>query len=85
MSRNRSATSFEREIEELQQRLLDLARAVESALGQATKALLNQNEEMAEHVIVGEDSVNTATYEIEDYVTSWWPASSRWPPTCASS
>jgi phosphate transport system protein len=59
---------FEREIEELQQRLLDLARAVESALGQATKALLNQNEEMAEHVIVGEDSVNTATYEIEDYV-----------------
>jgi phosphate transport system protein len=59
---------FEREIEELQQRLLDLARAVESALGQATKALLTQNEEMAEHVIVGEDSVNTATYEIEDYV-----------------
>ncbi len=59
---------FEREIEELQQRLLNLAQAVESALGQATKALLSQNEEMAEHVIVGEDSVNTATYEIEDYV-----------------
>ena len=59
---------FEREIEELEQRLLDLAQAVESAVGQATKALLSQNEEMAEHVLVGEDSVNQATYEIEDYV-----------------
>ena len=59
---------FEREIEELQQRLLDLAQAVESAVGQATKALLSQNGAMAEDVLVGEDAVNQATYEIEDYV-----------------
>ena len=59
---------FEREIEELEQRLLDLSHAVELALGQAAKALLSQNEELAESVIVGEESINTTTYEIEDYV-----------------
>lgn len=61
---------FGREIEELEQLLLNLAQAVESALGQATKALLSQNEEMAGHVIVGEEAVNQATYEIEDYVNT---------------
>ena len=59
---------FEREIEELEQRLLDLSHAVELALGQAAKALLSQNEEMAESVIIGEELINTTTYEIEDYV-----------------
>ena len=61
---------FEREIEELVQRLLDLAQAVESALAQATRALVDQNADLAEHVIVGEEAVNTATYEIEDYVNT---------------
>ena len=59
---------FEREIEELEQRLLDLSHAVELALGQAAKALLSQNEEMAESVLIGEELINTTTYEIEDYV-----------------
>lgn len=61
---------FEREIGELEQRLLGLSQSVESALAQATKALLVQNEELAEHVIVGENEVNTAAWEIEDYVNT---------------
>jgi phosphate transport system protein len=61
---------FGREIEDLEQRLLALSQTVDSALAQATKALLNQNEELAGHVLVGEEAVNAATYEIEDYVNT---------------
>ena len=61
---------FEREIGELEQRLLGLSQAVETALAQAAKALLNQNEELAEQVIVGEDAVNTTAYGVEDYVNA---------------
>lgn len=49
---------------------MSLSQAVESALAQAAKALLNQNEELAEQVIVGEDAVNTAAYGVEDYVNT---------------
>ena len=61
---------FGREIEDLEQRLLALSQTVDSALAQATKALLNQNEELAGHVLVSEEAVNAATYEIEDYVNT---------------
>ena len=49
---------------------MGLSQAVESALAQAAKALLNQNEDLAEQVIVGEDAVNTAAYGVEDYVNT---------------
>ena len=61
---------FDREIEELVQRLKDLSQAVESAILQATRALVDQNAELAEYVIIGETAINTATYEIEDYVNT---------------
>lgn len=61
---------FDREIQELVQRLTDLSQAVESAILKATRALVDQNAELSESVIVGETAINAATYEIEDYVNT---------------
>jgi len=61
---------FEREIKELVQRLVNLAQEVESSLLQATRSLVDQNSELADQVIVKEDAVNAATYDIEDYINT---------------
>ncbi len=61
---------FEREIEELVQRLVNLAQAVEASLLQATHSLVDQNSELADQVIIKEDAVNAATYDIEDYINT---------------
>lgn len=61
---------FDREIQELVQRLTDLSQGVESAILKATRALVDQNADLSERVIVGETAINAATYEIEDYVNT---------------
>jgi len=61
---------FKLEIEDLVQRMLGLAEVVEGSLAQATRALVDQDADLAARVIAGEDEVNAATYAIEDYVNT---------------
>lgn len=59
---------FEREIEELKQRLLWMASLAEKAVHQAVQALFDQQEELARRVLEEEAAINEMQIEIDDRV-----------------
>lgn len=59
---------FERELNELKERLLWMAGLAERAVGQSVKALLNGDENLAKQVLEDENAVNEMQIEIDERV-----------------
>src|ERR1700735_4659613 len=59
---------FERDLEELKQRLLWMGSLAERAVHQAIHAVLDSEEHLAETVLVEEDAINGIQIEIDDRV-----------------
>jgi hypothetical protein len=78
-------TAYHEELARFAARLADLARLAESALGQATKALLDNDETRAGKVIrEGARSASCTGCSIPTRSGSW-RGSSRWRASCAGS
>jgi phosphate transport system protein len=60
---------FTVELEELNQKLLEMGGLVETAIHRSVQALAEQNREIAEQVIRDEPRINTRQIEIDDLVT----------------
>ncbi len=60
---------FAAELEELNQKLLQMAGMVESAIHRSVRALLERNRELAEEVIRDEPKVNRMEMEIDGLAT----------------
>jgi len=59
---------FERDLEELKQRLLWMGSLAERAVHQAVHAVLDADENLAESVLAEEDAINEMQIEIDDRV-----------------
>ena len=60
---------FTIELEELNNRLLEMAGLVESAINRSVRSLVDQNRELAEQVIRDEPKINSMEMEIDGMVT----------------
>jgi len=65
---NRMERHFERDLDELKQRLLWMGSLVERAVHQAVRAVLDADENLAETVLSEEDGINEMQIEIDDRV-----------------
>jgi len=57
---------FQEELEELQNRLLEMGSLVESAIHHSVQALVDRSEEMARQVLQNEDRINHLEVEIDE-------------------
>src|SRR6202012_1971673 len=62
---------FERDVEELKQRLLWMGSLAERAVHQAVHAVLDAEEHLAEIVLSEEDAINEMQIEIDERVQRW--------------
>ena len=58
--------AFERELNELRERLLAMGALVEAMIAECVRSLIERDSKLAEHVIEGDEAVNRLEVEIDD-------------------
>lgn len=77
--------AYHEELDSIGESLVEMARLVGSAIGRATTSMLDADLKLAESVIAADQKVDDLQHDLEAAPSPCWPASSRSPPTCASS
>ena len=77
--------SYHEELDDISDRLVEMANTVGSQMSTATTALLDADVALADLVIAGDEQIDPTRESSRSAASRCWPASSRSPPTCGRS
>jgi phosphate transport system protein len=72
---------FQQELQEVQERLVEIATLVATSIDNATRAFNESNVSLAEQVIADDEKIDMMAQELDELAIN---VSSRSPATCAS-